>query len=254
MLLNALLLVVTVNIATAQSTSPRTNVQQILSTTIPHYRVNALNLLEAAGQIASDFNLPLGIEWQGNPQAKQKIVMEWSNSTVEQILYDTARFDINYQVQITNGVVHIWATNVASHSRNPLNILVPDFSVTGEYSRQAALQLRDKVNSLMIPGGKTQAAACTGSRAVSSDEKLVTLSMKNVKAWQILDAILDKSRSAMWLAVFQDQQPTTGFLKTASPWRKTADLQKLDLDFLPRFHDPATGAYRGDWEIGLFRK
>jgi hypothetical protein len=55
--------------ALAGAATPRGDVQQLLSTTVPHYTIKATNLLEAVGQIASDFDLPMGVEWQGDPTA-----------------------------------------------------------------------------------------------------------------------------------------------------------------------------------------
>jgi hypothetical protein len=55
----------------------------------------------------------------------------------------------------------------------------------------------------------------------------------------------------MWLVVFGPQQPGSGCLKTTPPWRNTTDLQQPDLDFVSRYHDPSTGQYRGDWEVGI---
>lgn len=250
------ILVLTALVSTAVGQRPpqRADLQQTLSTNVPHYRIDATNLLEAVGQLASAFDLPLGVEWRGNVQQNKPIAREWINSTVEQILYDTVDCDINYQVRISNGVVHVWATSLADDPRNPLNITIPQFSVTNQYSRQAALMLRDQLSSVMSGSAKLPVSACTGSRGISSDETLVTVSMKNAQASQILDAILLRSRSAMWLAVFPDKQPDLGFLTIKSPWRNADGRQQPQLDFLPRFDDPVTGLYRGDWKMGLNRR
>ena len=90
--------------ATGQRTIPRADARRVLSTSVPHYSIKAINLLQAAAQIASDFKLPIGMEWQGDPDAKKEIVYHWQDTTVERILYDVATFDVQYQVEISNGV------------------------------------------------------------------------------------------------------------------------------------------------------
>jgi len=240
-------------IAKAQQVEYRPDIQQVLSTKVPHYAVKAANLLQAVAQIASDFDLPMGVEWQGDPAAANEISHEWSNLTVEQILYDLVTFDVEYQIDVSNGVVHLQKRGIAASQRNPLNIRVPSFSVTSEYSREAAFRLRNQVNLMIYPRQPGKLSACAGSRSAGADEALVTLSLKDATAREILDALLVRSHSAMWLVVFRAEQPDTGFLETKSPWRNTTNLEQPDLDILPRFDDPATGRYRGDWKIGLKR-
>jgi hypothetical protein len=77
--------------------------------------------------------------------------------------------------------------------------------------------------------------------------------VRDVSVREILDTLLTSSHSVMWLVVFRDEQPGTGFLKTQSISRNTTDLEQPDWDFLAHYSDPVTGSYRGDWKIGLRR-
>jgi hypothetical protein len=240
-------------IASGQQVAPRRDIQQILSTKVPHYVVKATNLLQAAALIASDFDLPMGVEWHGEPSVTKEITREWDNATVERILYDTASFDVEYQVQVSNGVVHLRKPGLADSPRNPLSIKVPSFSVANVYTGQAAFKLRDEVNLIMLPRQKHAAYACAGSYGAGADETLTTLAVRDVSVREILDTLLTSSHSVMWLVVFRDEQPGTGFLKTQSISRNTTDLAQPDWDFLAHYSDPVTGSYRGDWKIGLRR-
>lgn len=242
-----------VGVAVGQAGPGRRDLQEILLTKVPHYSIGAANLLEAAGKIASDFDLPIGVEWQGDPSAPNKISREWSDATVEGIVYDTVSFDIAYQVEISNGVVHIRKAGLADSPRNPLNITLSSFSLTNEYSRRAAFKLRDQVNLVLFPRPQERATACAGSYGVSADETRVTLSLKDALVRKILDTLLVRSRSAMWLVIFRTNQSESGFLKTKSILRNATDLQEPDWDFLSRYDDPATGQFRGDWKLGLGR-
>jgi hypothetical protein len=248
--MKSVVLVLTVLAGTAgcQQIAPRRDVQQILSTKVPHYVVKGTNLLQAAAQIASDFDLPMGVEWQGDPTAEKEINSQWDNATVERIVLDLATFDVEYQVDVSNGVVHLQKRGLAASSRNPLNIKVPSFSVTSEYSRQAAFRLRNQVNLMIFPRQPDKVSACAGSRSAGADETKVTLSIKDATVRDILDSLLVRSHSAMWLVAFRKEQPDTGFLATKSPWRSTTESEQPDLDVLARYDDPVTGRYRGDWE------
>jgi len=77
--------------------------------------------------------------------------------------------------------------------------------------------------------------------------------MMNASVREILDALLVRSRSAMWVVIFPTEQPETGFLKTRSPWGNGDDSEQPDWGFAAKYYDPVTGNYRGDWKIGLQR-
>lgn len=248
-----LILVGLASVAAAQQSVPRRDIQEILSTNVPHYTVKATNLLQAMAEIGSDFDLPIGAEWQGDPTVKKEIHREWNNVTVERILYDTASFDVEYQIQLSNGVVHLRKAELADSPRNPLNIRVHLFSVIDEYSRKAAFELRDQVSLIVVPRQKDAASACAGSYGVSSDETRITISMRDAPVRDILDALLVGSHSMLWLVTFRSEQPPMGFFKTKSIWRNTTELQQPDWDFLARYSDPISGSYRGDWERGIGR-
>lgn len=248
-----LLLTLFASVVEAQQVAQRPDIHQVLSTKVPHYAVKAENLLQAAAQIASDFDLPMGDEWQGDPAAAKEITREWDNTTVERILYDTAMSDIEYQIEVSDGVVHLRKTSVADSRRNPLSIKVPSFSVTNIYTGQAGFALQDQVNTLMFPREKQSAHGCAGSYGAGPDEALVTLSMTDASVRQILDALLTSSRSVMWLVIFRNEQSSAGFLKTQSLEHSSVYSEGPQWSFLAHYVDPATGKYRGDWKIGLKR-
>lgn len=116
---NLLVVIASLSVATAQQNQPHRALKQILSYNVAHYAVHAANLLQAVAQLGSDFDVPLGVEWQGNPRIAREIVHQWNNVTVERILLDMAGFDVEYQVEISNDVVHIRKAALASDSRNP---------------------------------------------------------------------------------------------------------------------------------------
>jgi hypothetical protein len=227
----------------------RPDLHQILATKVPSYSIKATNLLEAAARIASDFNLPIAVEWVGAPGAEKPITYQWQNTTVEQIVYDLATFDVDYQVDASSGVIHLWNPATASSQRNPLNIRIPEFSVTDTYAGVARFVLQDQINGIMFPRPEEKQSARAGSYGAGAGDRLVTLAMKDTTGREILDALLVKSRFAMWLVVFPEQQQATGYLVTKPPWRQT--MRQPDVDFLTRYYDPASGQSRVDWEAGL---
>ena len=241
----------TTGAAFAQGPIAPRDAQQVLPTKVASYSVRAKNLLQAVAQVSSDFNLPIGVEWAGDRATAKEIVREWHNTTVDQILRDVASFDVEYQLELSNGVVHVRKFGITDNSRNPLNITIPSFKTEGIYTGDAAFQLSKQASLLMFPRQEAQRSACGGSSSAGSGEKRLSLAMTDTTVRDILDALLTRSEFAMWVVVFPNQQPDTGYLKTESLWGNKTDPQQPDLSFVARYLDPLTGRHRGDWEIRL---
>lgn len=250
----SILTIAFIGVATGQQSIRQRDAQRVLPVTVPRYSVKATNVLEAAAQVASDFNLPIGIEWGGDIRAKKEVSHEWQNTTVEQILRDIASFDVEYQLEFSNGVAHLTKIGLTDSPRNPLNIRMPSFTTEDTYPREAAFKLSDQVGFVMFPRQKENRSACGGSYAAGAGERRLSISMTDSSARGILDALLTRSELAMWVVVFPDQQPETGYLKTESLWGNKTDIQHPDLTLVARYVDPVTGSYRSDWEIGLRKR
>ena len=163
---------------------------------------------------------------------------------MERIVYDLATFDVEYQVEVSNGVVHLRQVMLAGSAKNPLNVTVPEFSVSNVYVGQAGFKLQDLVNGMIFPRKRGDEPASAGSYSGGAGDRLISLSMKNTTMRDILDALLTRSGYIMWLVVFGPHQPDSGYWKTTPPWRKTKELQQPDIDFVTRYHDPTTNRYR----------
>jgi hypothetical protein len=238
-------------IASAQQTEAPRDAQRMLATDVTSYSVRATNLLQAAAQISSDFGLPIGVEWSGDPASKKEIVREWHNTTLAQIVQDVATFDVEYQLEFSNGVVHLRKVSLADSPRNPLNIRISTFSTQDVYTRDAASQLSKQVSLLMFPREQEPRDACGGSSSAGAGEVRHSLSMKDAAVRGILDALLTRSDFAMWVVVFPDRQPETDYFQTESLWGNMTDPRHPDLNFVAQYLDPVSGTYRGDWKIGL---
>src|SRR5437762_237990 len=86
---------------------PRPNLERALATQIPKYKLTAMNLLEAIAHVSSDFNLPIGMEWNDSPTGGRRISRQWTYRTVQDIVADIVASDPHYEIQVSNGVMHV---------------------------------------------------------------------------------------------------------------------------------------------------
>jgi hypothetical protein len=195
----------------AQSDKPD-DLDQKLNFRVPVGRVEG-SFVDALGETARAFNIPMGISWVNTASSQRKRAVEYKDATVLEIIQDIARTEPGYEVRIANNVVHVATTDVP-FSHNFLYLKISQFSGTGVAAVVKA-GLWELLNQQIAPNPpKGYAASIFHS---PSDPKL-DMQFTNATVEEILDAIGVASEEKVWVVTFaEDPNPTpTGFRRTDS--------------------------------------
>src|ERR1700730_5763502 len=111
-----------------QSAKPD-DLNQKLSFRVPVGRVEG-TFVEALGETARVFSIPMGISWVNTASGQRKRAVEYRDATVLEITQDIARTGPGYEVRIANNVVHVATTDVP-FSQKFLNVNVSQLSGHG---------------------------------------------------------------------------------------------------------------------------
>jgi hypothetical protein len=131
------------NTGLAWQTDPNDELNAKLGSTVQQYSLDTKSYLSGLLTVAKDFHLPMGIEWQKMPSgAAPAYTHTWREVSVGTILQDVVNSQPGYQLDTTNGVVHIRIVSLRDDSGNVLNIRIPEFEVHGEYVGIASRRLR----------------------------------------------------------------------------------------------------------------
>src|SRR5690348_1364024 len=82
------------------------DLNQKLSLRVPMGRVEG-TFVEALGQTARVFSIPMGISWVNTASSQRKRAVEYKDATVLEIIQDIAKTEPVYAVSIANNVVHV---------------------------------------------------------------------------------------------------------------------------------------------------
>jgi hypothetical protein len=188
------------------------DLNQKLSFRIPVGRVEG-SFVDALGETARVFNIPMGISWVNTASSQRKRAVEYKDTTVLEIIEDIAKTEPGYEVRIANNVVHVATTDVP-FGQNFLNVNIPQFSGTG-VARVVKAGLWMLLNQQIAPNPPNGYAASIAGR--SSDAKL-NLDFTNATVEEILDAIAVASKEKVWVVTFsEDPNPMPkGFRRTES--------------------------------------
>ena len=200
----------------AQSESPG-DLGQKLSARVPRGRVEG-TFVEALGEVAHAFNIPMGISWLKTAASEQKRAIDHADATVLEVIEAIASSEPNYEVSVNRGIVHV-ATKEVPFGQNFLYLRIPEFSANGFASfAKAALwmQLNQQVSPDPLRG-------YAGSILSSTSEPKLDLNFTNATVEEILDSIAVASDYKTWLVTFEDSPILTrsGFRQTESRLSKT---------------------------------
>lgn len=195
------------------------------------YSLKANSFLQALTQVASQFRIPIGIQWIKNQKSLMKVDMSWDDATVYDIIESIARSQPGYSVSVSNGVVHIFPRKLTADKRNFLNLRIKELEAHGELFDLVNLRLQDVVRQTVSPPPPKPAGGGMGFNIGSTPgEKVLTFRLEDVTVENALDVIASLSSEPIWVVTFCDVcgLTPTGFLRTVGLWRSTLppdDLQ-----------------------------
>jgi len=192
-----------------------------LASTVEEYSVNAEDPLNALLEVAADFQLPIGIQWIRN--MGKPVSRSWEQTTISGLLSDIAAAGGKYHIDVNNGVVHIGPAGLMGTENDVLDLKLDSFEVSNRYVRFALVNLRQRVQPLMVPEHVVK-GGYAGSVPTGAGDRPVTLKLTNPTVRDVLDALCLAADLKVWLVGYTSSPTKTsaGFLRTASRWEEKA--------------------------------
>lgn len=192
------------------------NLDQKLAISVHGYALSADSFVEGLLQVADRFQIPMGVEWIGCPSTRSRIAVGRTDATVREILQKVVETQPGYEMSISNGIVHVFATTVPPHE-NFLLLRIKSFNVRNEIVESAQQKLRDLVRaSVVLP--KSGGGGIAGSLISNVREPKIDLSIADATVEDVLDALATSSSRKIWVVTFAESADLTptGFRRTES--------------------------------------
>jgi hypothetical protein len=188
---------------------------------IPKYDLSAESYIDALTRAASQFRIPMGIEWVDTPAAREKLSLSWKNATVKEILWAIAHSRRGYVAEIKNGVVHVYPSRLIPDKQNFLRLKIGHFEAIQQVVQMASRNLDERVKlTVSPPKPRHGGGGVMGSLGVNPDDPELTVRLNNASVEEVLDALAVASNRKIWIVTFS-RDPTltpTGFRRTLSLW------------------------------------
>ena len=198
---------------------------------VSNYSLGVSSMTGALIQVSNDFQIPIGITWVNSPSARAERPFAWKDATVQEIIQTIANTQPEYNVQIKDGVIHVFP-NLIPDDQNFLKLKIKTFQVHNTMVEVASF----KLHMLLTPISGNYSVSIAGP-----GDSNVNVDLTDTTAETVLDAIVKTSKHKIWIVTFTDDTSLTsrGLRRARSLWsdKPTPDGEQPTWDFL-RWGDP----------------
>jgi len=171
--------------------------------TVPTVSVKAHSFIGALIQVASQFELPLAVEWIQSPDALKPVDLTRNDINASGMFDAVVSAHPGYSWTFENGVVHVFQESIANDPRNPLNVRLDAIA-------ERSWTLPDADNylfGLVAPIVRHAAPKEIAGTPPSWGEPQFSLASSRGPVHEILDRLITCSKMKIWIATFPEVRP-----------------------------------------------
>ncbi|MBV9760068.1 MAG: hypothetical protein JO340_05860 [Acidobacteriaceae bacterium] len=204
-----------------QQPSTARTLQGSLASPVGSYSVDADSTLVALIKVATDFKLPMGIEWIKRGGVVVRYNHSWQVTTVSTIIQDIVASLPGYEVDSTGtrSVLHVRPSAFQVDNGDIVNAHVGLFQVKNELVEVASRRLQRLAGTIVMPREASQSpGGVAGSVGTGVDDQKVTFTIEDGTVRDILDRLCLAAGLKIWIVAYPAVATRTpaGFLRTAS--------------------------------------
>lgn len=205
------------------SSSAQNDMRSKLDVRVHDYRLEADGFVRALTTVATDFQIPMGIEWVETKAAEAKLSISWKDGTVEGVIRAIIKTRSGYELEIRKNSVHIYAPKLIPEAQNFLRSRLNQFEVRDVPVELASRKLRELVK-MTGPQSEKKAGhkgeGVGGSLITNVGDPRISVKLSDVTVQDILDALVVASPRKIWIVTFSQDPAVTvaGFRRTMTLW------------------------------------
>jgi len=175
---------------------PKTFAQR-LETRIEEYNTAGRPMVAVVFDIAYRYETPVALEYVDSLSTTRPLNLQFHDESVRNILRALVDQFPNYEIGFSGDIVDIYSPTARSNSSNLLNRVISEFNVTNMDTSRADMELVCALNRESGSNGVCGGSIATGQWGTDK----ITLRMRNVKVYEILNAIVSQNGKVVWTVI-----------------------------------------------------
>lgn len=181
------------------------NFAEKLKIVVPEFDSAGLPMAEIVVHLAYKYKLPTAIEYADRNSLRKPLQLKLRNRTVHQIILAVVSSIPAYSVDFAEGLVDVYSSDGRRDKSNPLNVEIPRYDANALDTRFADAELFCDLTRQLQPH-----SGCGGSVAGGQwGNRKITLFLKGMKVYEILNAIVAQNGQALWVPAPQQEHTTS---------------------------------------------
>jgi len=192
------------------------SLEAMLSAPVGSYSLTADRPLDGLLKAATAFHIPLGIEWIKAMDPAPGFVGSWRQTTALAILRDIAKADPGYELEVGDGIVHVFPAAMRGDPSDVLNFRLESVKIDDTIN-VAAVNLMSRVKPVMTPPRPSEPTAVLGGSILEDGgARAISVASDHATVREILDRLCLESGRGAWVVAYPPVPGKTraGFLKT----------------------------------------
>jgi len=213
------LIVATLLVSLAVADLESQDLQGRLDATVDEYTLAAPSLLHALHKLATDFRLPMGVEWVRDRRSLTPVRLSWRAARVSEIVAQVVAAYPNYRTSTSGTIVHVSLDGLGNVPADPLSVRLGAIDIRNErLSVASGLRIRSRAAQALRPTLSVRGEASSVASGPGGDRR-VNITSADPTLRDALDALAVSAGGVIWVVTYPPRGESP-----AGRWNQTVTL------------------------------
>lgn len=179
------------------------DLQTRLDATVKDYSLAAPSFLHALHKLATDFKLPMGVEWVREYDSLRPVRLSWSAASLSQIIARVVAEYPHYRMSTDGSIVHVFHVGFRNVLTDALSVRVGPIDIKDEALAVASgFRVRPRVRRALQPALSVAGGEGGSIASGPGGDRRVTIKSANPTLREVLDMLAVSAGEVIWVVTY----------------------------------------------------
>jgi hypothetical protein len=187
------------------------SLQSQLDATVATYSLAAGSLVEALHKLATDFHLPMGVEWVRDADSLKPVTLSWHGARVSDVIARLVAAYPHYRLSTEGSAVHVFHADVRNTFSDALSVRLGPIEIKDEALAAASgFRVLPRVRRVLQPAPPRWGGVGGSIASGPGGDRRVRVEGANPTLREVLDMLAVSAEEVMWVVTYPPRGPYEG--------------------------------------------